>query len=251
MKKSIKYLAAVLAAVTAMTAASVTASAVKLTTVDGVKYRVAADGQTGEKFTGWTKTAKGRRYYKKGILQHDRWLRMKSGKEYYLSSDGYAITGWSMITKGDCYFSFFDKNGVWDGKKYWKGYNVPDLETIFRDCDFFSGDSYQWQFNHHADKDMKPFDGIETVREIVMKDVNKKLSWDSRPSDDEAELSEDIYRGGRMIVIRSSVNRNLDLIFTKDKQGNSYLHNSFYGFGCKLTDSDAYDKIMVLLTLQG
>lgn len=91
---------------------------------------------------------------------------------------------------------------------------------------------------------MKEFEGVDTLREIIEKDLYTSLSKDKSISDNETELSDDIYHGGTVIVIRSSVDKNADFEFTKDSKGNSYLYSSFFEFGLKLSDSSAYDKIL-------
>ena len=67
--------------------------------------------------------------------------------------------------------------------------------------------------------------------------------------DDETDPPDEIYRGGRTIVIRSSVSDIIDFEITKDNSGNSYLYNAYYDFGLKLTDNNAYDKILVAITI--
>ncbi len=73
------------------------------------------------------------------------------------------------------------------------------------------------------------------VREILEAENNKKFVYDDNVSDDEIELNEEIYHGGKQTI------------FTKDKDGNSYFYCSQYGFGCKLSDGGAYDKIAELI----
>ena len=64
--------------------------AVKSTTINGIRYKFTADGICQGRYTGWTKTEKGRRYYKNGVLLKNRRIKTKSGKIYYADSNGYA-----------------------------------------------------------------------------------------------------------------------------------------------------------------
>ena len=246
MKKSFKLIAAALAAITAMSCTSATAFADKLKTVDGVTYRYSDSGEQVGKYTGWAKTSKGKRYYKNGVMYKNKWIKTKSGKYYYAGSDGYMRTGWARVTRGKGLYSYFDKNGVWDGKTYYKGYKPKDLYSFFLDYDFFSADDYYYAVGNHAAKNMKPFNGEDVLREIIEKDLYTSLSNDKTVSDDETELSNDVYHGGTKIIVRSSVDNNADFEFTKDSEGNSYLYNSFFEFGLKLKDNSAYDKLAKL-----
>ncbi|MBP3856144.1 MAG: hypothetical protein IK990_11110 [Ruminiclostridium sp.] len=243
MRKSIRLTAAALAAVTALSCASVTAFADKLKTVDGVTYRYSDSGEKIGKYTGWAKNSKGRLYFKNGSKLKNKWLKTTSGKYYYAGKDGYMRTGWAMVRRnGNGLYSYFNEKGVWDGKTYWQGYRVRDLATLAKDIDFFAGDTFYWNLNNHDEREMREFDDIYIVREILMQDLNTPLSW-AEFNDDEIDPPDDVWRDGTSIVIRSSVTKNLDLEFTKDDEGHSYVYNPWYGFGMRLSDDDAYDKI--------
>ena len=120
MKKTLKLIAAALAAITALSCTSATAYADKLKTVDGVTYRYSDSGEQVGKYTGWAKTSKGKRYYKNGTALKGKWIKTKSGKYYYIGKDGYMSIGFVKVTrdknKGE--YSYFDENGVWDGNTY-------------------------------------------------------------------------------------------------------------------------------------
>ena len=249
MRKTLKIIAASLAAVTAMSCASAAAFADKLKTVDGITYRYSDSGEQTEKYTGWTRSSKGRRCYKNGVMYKNKWIKTKSGKYYYAGKDGYMRTGWAAVTRGQGIYSYFDKNGVWDGKTYFNGYQPDDLCSFFLDFDFFSDDrlSYGYTTSGIAVKDPVSFENISTLREILEGDLYTKTIKDKFPSDDERELSDEIYHGGKCIKIKSSDNSHAYLEFTKDAEGNSYLYNGFFGFGLKLKDSSAYDKLAALL----
>ena len=248
MKKQIKLIAATLAAITAMSCTSATVFADKLKTVDGVTYRYSDSGEQVGKYTGWAKTSKGRRYYKNGIMYKNKWIKTKSGKYYYAGKDGYIRTGWAAVTRGKGLYSYFDKNGVWDGKTYYKGYQPDNLYSFFLDFDFLSDTklNYGYTTSGITVKNPVAFENISILREILEDDLYTKTIKDGFPSDDEMELSDEIYHGGKCIKIKSSVNSHAYLEFTKDPEGNSYLYNGYFGFGLKLKDSSAYDKLAKL-----
>lgn len=101
--------------------------------IDGIRYKFSSNGACLGKYTGWTKTKKGRRYYKNGVMLKERWIKTKSGKRYYVGDDGYMITGWYRASDGWCYFNekngqmstgdveineniyTFSADGIWDG----------------------------------------------------------------------------------------------------------------------------------------
>ena len=222
----------------------------KNTTIGGVRYKFSSDGYCKGKFTGFTKSSQGRKYWSKGILTQNKWVQDPKGNYYYAGSDSYLLTGWQKVTRIGGTYSYFDENGVWDGKIHKNGYVRNDLRSVFKDYDFFAGEKYYYNFNNHSADKMKPLDGVDVLREIIEKDLDTPLLW-ADFDDDEIEPSDELYYGGRKIVIRSSVSNNIDFEITRDNDGNSYLYNAYFGFGLKLTDSDAYDKIMVLLTFQG
>lgn len=249
MKKKIKVLAAVIAAAVMVSCVSVTSFADKLKKVNGVMFRYSDSGEVKGEYTGWARTSKGRSWYKNGIMCKDCWLKTKSGKYYYIGKSGYMRTGWAMARRGEGRFSFFDENGVWDGKTYWLGYKVRDLEAVFEDRDLFSGDEYFFGVGNHEDSKMRSFGHIDDLYDMIKQDLKAPLSW-AEFEDDEIEPPDDLYYGGRKIIIRSSVGRSMDFEFTKDKKGNSYLYNPFYGFGLKLSDGDVYDKLAALAGIE-
>ena len=71
MKNTFKSLAAILAAATVFTASSLQVSAATLKTENGIKYIQQDDGET-KVYTGWTKKAGKRYYYKNGIMKKRR-----------------------------------------------------------------------------------------------------------------------------------------------------------------------------------
>lgn len=215
-------------------------------TIDGVRYVFNKYGQCQGKFSGWTKSAGGRRYYKNGVMVTDKWIKTKGGKKYYAGTDGYMRTGWARVDGKTC---FFDEKGVWDGKKYYKGYKPESMKYFLIDFDFSDDIEYEYCINY---KKYYGFEGINVVREILEAEKDKKFIFDNS-SDDETELNEKIYHGGKQIIIRcatdtKAADKTPHIIFTKDKDGNSYFYCSQYGFGCKLSDDGAYDKISKLIS---
>lgn len=85
------------------------------TTISGTRYKFDKNGVYKGKYTGWTKSSKGRRYYKDGKLIKSKWIKNKYGERYYVDKNGYSVTGRAVINGELCYF---DKNGLWDGLKH-------------------------------------------------------------------------------------------------------------------------------------
>ena len=109
MKNLLKLTAAALAAITAMSCASLTSFADKLKTVDGTLYRYSDSGEQKGKYTGWVKTSKGRYYYKNGKMIKNKWLKLNGQPAYYLGKNGRAMTGPVYLSNGALYH--FDDNG--------------------------------------------------------------------------------------------------------------------------------------------
>lgn len=65
-------------------------AAVKSTIISGVRYRFGSDGICKGKYTGWTTSTKGRKYFKNGVMYKNKWVKTKSGTRYYLTSTGYS-----------------------------------------------------------------------------------------------------------------------------------------------------------------
>ena len=123
MKKTLKLIAVALAAVTALSCASVTAFADKLKTVDGVTYRYSDSGEAKGKYTGWAKTSKGRYCYKDGVKLKNKWIKDIKGRYRYFDKSGRMVTGWYEISRGGGKYSWFDENGYWDGNSYCSKYS--------------------------------------------------------------------------------------------------------------------------------
>ncbi len=66
--------------------------ATKSCVINGIRYKFSSDGVCQGKYTGWTKSKKGRRYYKNGVMIKNKWIKTKSGRKYYASEDGYMRT---------------------------------------------------------------------------------------------------------------------------------------------------------------
>lgn len=214
--------------------------------INGIYYKFSSDGVCHGKYTGWTKSANGRRYYKNGVMLKERWIKTKNGKKYYAGEDGYMRTGWARVDGKTC---FFDEKGVWDGKKYYKGYKPESMKYFLMDFDFSDNIEYEYCINY---KKYYDFEGIDVVREILEAEKGAKFVFDEALSDDEVAVNQEIYLGGNQIIIRcatdtKAADKTPHIIFTKDKDGNSYFYCSQYGFGCKLSDSEAYDKIAELI----
>ncbi len=82
--------------------------ATKGVTIDNIRYKFSADGVCEGRYSGWTKSSKGLRYYKNGMLLKHKWIKTKSGARYYVDYNGYTVTG-SYTVDGVDYS--FDENG--------------------------------------------------------------------------------------------------------------------------------------------
>ncbi|MCM1333491.1 MAG: hypothetical protein NC084_03305 [Bacteroides sp.] len=72
------------------------------TTIDGVRYQFDKSGACQGTYTGFTSSAKGRRYWKDGTLVKNKWIRVKGERKYYAGADGYFVTGTATID-GEAY----------------------------------------------------------------------------------------------------------------------------------------------------
>lgn len=92
MKNTFKSLAALLAAATVISASSLSVSAATLKTENGIKYVQSDSGET-KVYTGWTKKAGKRYYYKNGVMRKSCWLKSGGERTYYLKKDGSMAVG--------------------------------------------------------------------------------------------------------------------------------------------------------------
>lgn len=65
----------------------------KAAVIDGIRYKFDQSGVCQGKFTGITKSDKGRRYWKDGTPVKNKWIRVKGERKYYAGADGYFVTG--------------------------------------------------------------------------------------------------------------------------------------------------------------
>lgn len=248
MKKSFKILSAALAAITVMSCTSATAFADKIKTIDGVRYLYSDSGENKGKYTGWAKTSKGKRYYNKGIMCNNRWLKTQKGKYYYAGNDGYMRTGWAKVSRGKGNYSYFNKNGVWDGKVYYTGYQPQNLYSFFLDYDLLSGSDLVIGYSKSGIslKNADDFTDTDILQQILKKDLYTETITDLI-SGDEIELSDELFHGGRCITIKSRSDNGAYLEFTKDSAGDSYVYNGYFGFGLKLNDKMAFEKLSQII----
>ena len=248
MKKSFKILSAALAAITVMSCTSTTAFADKIKTIDGVRYLYSDSGENKGKYTGWAKTSKGKRYYNKGIMCNNRWLKTQKGKYYYAGNDGYMRTGWAKVSRGKGNYSYFNKNGVWDGKVYYTGYQPQNLYSFFLDYDLLSAGNLVIGYSKSGIslKNADDFTDTDILQQILKKDLYTETITDLI-SGDEIELSDELFHGGRCITIKSRSDNGAYLEFTKDSAGDSYVYNGYFGFGLKLKDKMAFEKLSQII----
>lgn len=128
-----KLIATAIAPITAMYCSTLTVSADKLKTVDGIMYRYSDSGESKGAYTGFGRTNKGIRCYKNGLPYKSKHIKTSSGKRYLTDDNGYLTIGWKHLNDGWHgwhWFSekgveaigdtevlgvvyFFDKNGMW------------------------------------------------------------------------------------------------------------------------------------------
>ena len=128
MKKKLKLIAAALAAITALSCASVTAFADKLKTVDGVTYRYSDSGEKIGKYTGWAKKKSGARYYYKDGVKQIGWLMLDGKGKYYIDPKDGMLTGMNTID-GELYY--FGVDGKWDMKNYDIDSKTFPIDSLF------------------------------------------------------------------------------------------------------------------------
>ena len=182
MRKIIRLTAAALAAVTAMSCASVGAYADKIRKVDGLSYLYSDSGESKGLYTGWTKSSKGKRYYKNGVMYTNRYIKTRKGKRYYADWNGYIVTGW------------YRMNGKW----HWFG--TDGAETV--DDITVGGKTYS--FSSSGEWDGIGGHDISEAKTAV-----------------EKEMSEDIYGGiyndGGIITVRATdvdaARRTIDVLY--------------------------------------
>ncbi|MBQ8614010.1 MAG: hypothetical protein IJ416_07335 [Ruminiclostridium sp.] len=60
-------------------------------TINGIRYEFDKNGVCEGKYTGWVTNSKGKRYYKKGVLIKNKWIKLKNGERVYAGKDGYIV----------------------------------------------------------------------------------------------------------------------------------------------------------------
>lgn len=87
--------------------------------IDGVRYCFAPDGVCTGRYTGWTKSSEGRRYYRDGVLAQNKWLKATNGNRYYATENGTMATGWLKAEEGKGWLGwrcFNDRGVMYAGK---------------------------------------------------------------------------------------------------------------------------------------
>ena len=174
--------------------------------------------------------------------------KTKAGKYYYAGSDGYLRTGWARVSVGKGSYSYFDKNGIWDGKVYYKGYQPQNLYSFFLDFDLLSAGNLVIGYSKSGIslKNADDFTDTDILQQILKKDLYTETITDLI-SDDEIELSDELFHGGRCITIKSRSDNGAYLEFTKNSAGDSYVYNGYFGFGLKLKDKMAFEKLSQII----
>ncbi len=61
-------------------------------TVGGIRYKFDENGVCQGKYTGFTESSKGKRYWKNGKLVKNKWIKVKGEWKYFAGADGYCVT---------------------------------------------------------------------------------------------------------------------------------------------------------------
>lgn len=61
-------------------------------TIGGIRYKFDESGVCQGKYTGFTKSSKGKRYWKNGKLVKNKWIRVNDERKYYAGANGYFVT---------------------------------------------------------------------------------------------------------------------------------------------------------------
>ena len=202
MRKSIRSLAAALAAITAMSCVNVTAFADKLKVVDGVTYKYSDTGEQKGKYTGWAKNSKGKVYYKNGVKLKNCWLKVNGKRAYYLKSNSIMAVGDVEFKDGRTYhfeadgklgrapliFAAVETNNAWvfyqkvtvvdsAGNIYWSGV----YEDRSKEITFWEDDWYDKLLKNTA-SDVKKTISVKALKKIgsFLNDAEKYSSFDNK-----------------------------------------------------------------------
>ncbi len=109
MKKILKTTAALIAAAVMTFTVPLTAAAASLKTDGGLMY-IQEDSGEASLYTGWTKKAGKRYYYKDGVKKKNCWVKSKGERKYYLTKDGSAAVG--KVTISGIEYEFDEKGRI-------------------------------------------------------------------------------------------------------------------------------------------
>jgi len=282
MKKTLKLIAAALAAVTAMSCTPVSAYADKLSSNGGIMYRYSDRGQYLGRFTGWTKSRGKMYFYLDGVKVTKN--TVINGRRFKFDRNGVYLgkyTGWTHSAEGvrywkngemytDCWIKM--KNGKYrylgsDGcmRTGWSlvTRNGKGKFSFFDSNGYWDGKTYNTGYGPEtlADvfKDIDFFSAEEYY--AVVRNIDEDFPDEFYGSeillgildpDLYRPLTWDSARGSigditdnmAKIVIRSSESDSLELEIADGGVGNeAYLYCPYYGFGLKLSDRYAFSKL--------
>lgn len=78
--------------------------------IEDTGYIFDSDGRLVKKYTGFTNSTLGRRYYRDGEIVKNVWLKVGGVRKYFAGEDGYLLTGWQLLKDG--FFYKFDEKGA-------------------------------------------------------------------------------------------------------------------------------------------
>ena len=237
MKRSLKLVAAALAAIATMAGSSAAVYADSLRTVDGIKYLYSDSGVSKGKYTGWAKASDGSRYYyKNGVRLKSCWLAVNGVRTYYLRNNGKMATGdirigginYSFDTNGKLQFGFEAKiETVTESNLilYLKGkiLNNKNLDI------FWDSNTVIERKNKSGEWETLPF--AESSYAYSWSTPQIRLFVDNKPNETEAgvniellygKLSSGEYRMSRNYYVRNTLNdeitsKTLSLEFTFER----------------------------------
>lgn len=200
----IKRISALFAAIAVIIVCSLPAEASALKTENGIKYIQYDNGETTP-YTGWTKKAGRRYYYKNGIMKRNCWLKSNGKRAYFLKKDGSMAVG--KVTVSGIEYEF-DNTGHLITDEFGISINTSDItsegmtiEIIFErpadDCtsslitadgkyvSVFCGEEYTIEKYASNGWEAVPFITGEIIRNDEMEELNggarftRNVKWDN------------------------------------------------------------------------
>ncbi len=153
--------------------------------IDNIRYTFTSDGVCTGKYTGWTLTDMGRRYYLNG--QTISGWKIINNKKYYFDNLGVAYSGQHVI---DGLVYTFSEKGVWDNKEP-KKFKIKKSNYYFLEYGQIMYDG----------KIYKTYDEVENIKTSSMKFIGTVLNTlDGKLSED---FDASFYPKGTLLYLRN------------------------------------------------